>query len=100
MSAVQKLFVDGGVARFAVRGAHAGVDDEAIVVRAGLAGGDLMAIKAGDAFFGVFAQLVFVDDGILKIAVALGALAAGTDKGRAGLFDLDPGAAGIHQKRR
>jgi len=52
-----------------------------------------VAIETGDTLFGVFAQLVFMDDGILKVSMAFGTLAAGTHERRVGLLDLHPGAA-------
>ena len=43
-------------------------------------------------FFGVAAQLVLVDDGVLQVGVALGALARGADEGGGRLLGDDRAA--------
>lgn len=99
MTAAQELLVDRFVACPAIRRAHCGINDEAIVVGAGLTCRNLMAVEAGNALFGMFTQLVLVNDGILKIPMALGTLAARTHESLGWLLNLDFGPARIHQKR-
>src|SRR6185437_6510189 len=96
MTAAQELLVDGFVTGAAICRAYLGVDDKSVVIGAGLARRHLMAIEAGDTLFGMFTQLVLVNDGILKIAMAFGALAARAHQRRIWLFDLHPGPARIH----
>ena len=100
MAAARELVIDRRVTRAAIGGSDAGVDDEAIVVRAGLAVDHLMAVEAGDAFLSVLAHLVFVDDGILVVAVTLGALAAGLHVIRRRLLRDDGRALGVDDVSR
>ena len=89
VAAAGELFIDRRVTGAAVGRGDAVVDDESIVVGAGLAGEHLMTVEARHALLRVLAHLVFVDDGILVVAVALGALAAGLDEIRIGLVNDD-----------
>src|SRR5262249_12905858 len=100
MTAVQKLFVNGFVACAAVRRGGPGINDKTNVVRARLTRCNLMAIETGDTFFSVLAHFVLMNDGILKVPVALGALATRTNESLGWLLDLNPGAARIQKKRR
>ena len=50
----------------------------------------LMAVQARNSLRGVLTQLVFMDDGILLIGVALRALTCGFNEVRGRLLDLDP----------
>ena len=86
MTAAQVLLVDRLVAGAAVGGRHAGGDDEAMMVVAFLSIGGLMTLQTVDLLACVNAQLVFVDDRILQVGVALGALAGGAHEFGGGLL--------------
>jgi len=100
MTAAQELFIDCFMAGAAIRRCDPRIDDKTIVIRAALAHGHLMAIQAGDAFLRVRAQFKFVDDGILQVPMALGALAARTNEGCARLIHFRPRTARVHEKSR
>ena len=100
MTAAQELFIDCFMAGAAIRRCDPRIDDKTIVIRAALAHGHLMAIQAGDAFLRVLAQLKLVDDGILQVPMALGALAARTNEGCARLIHFRPRTARVHEKSR
>src|SRR5262249_51345473 len=73
-------------------------DDEAVVVRLVLLLGRLVAVEAVDPFAGVDAQLVLVDDGVLLLGVALGALPRRADERSVGLLGLHPGPGPVNQE--
>src|SRR5579884_3128496 len=77
VAAAQVLLIDRLVAGAAVGGGHTSGDDEAVMVVAFLSVGGLMAFRAVDLLARMNAQFVFVDDRILQVGVALGALARG-----------------------
>ena len=85
MSAAHELLIDLFVTRAAVGGRHSRGDDETVMVLAMLSRRRLVALQAINLALGVNAQLVFVDDGILLIGMAFGALARSPDEGRRGL---------------
>ena len=58
----------------------------------------LVAVEAVDALLGVDAQLVLVDDGVLLLGVALGALARRPDEGRGRLLRLGRRAVQVDEK--
>src|SRR6185437_1387752 len=73
----QKLLIDRLVAVAAIAGRQSRGDDEAVMVDLRLIGGLLMTIEAVHVFLGMYAQLVFVNDGDRLPGVPLGALAGG-----------------------
>ena len=86
---MHELVILAFVTGLAVGRGDGGVDDEAVVVRAGLSLEHLMAVQACDAFYRVLAHLVFVNNGILIVAMTFGAFAAGFDEVRIGLLDFN-----------
>ena len=100
MAAAGKLIIHGLMTNPAVGGGDAGVDDKTIVVRAGLPRLHLMAVQTGDALLSMFAHFVFMDDGILVVAMAFRAFAAGPDKVRIRLLNDDAGPLRVDQIRR
>ena len=57
-----------------------------------------MAIKTSHAFVGMPAQLIFVNDGILRAGMAFSALAGGSDKLSAGLLGFGLRTGAVQQK--
>jgi hypothetical protein len=98
--AVQELLVYRFVAATAVSRGKLGGNHKPVVIFFILACRRLMTIKAGHAFAGVFAQLIFVNYGILRAGMAFSALAAGPDKLSAGLLRLNFGTRTVNQKGR
>ena len=98
MAAVQKLLIDGLVAASAISGSQFGGDHEAVMIFLFLSGRRLVAVEAVHAFAGVGAHLVFVDDGILRTGVTLGAFSGGAHKVRVGLLGFDLGPCAIQQE--
>src|ERR1051326_6711723 len=94
VAAAQELLIDAVMAAAAVSSGQLGGDDEAVMILFFLAGSGLVALEAVDAFAGVRAHFVFVDDGVLRTGLAFGAFSAGPNKigGRLFGFDLGPGA--------
>src|SRR5262245_1360633 len=100
MPATEELLVFGFVTAPAVGGGDGLADLEAVMGFLFLLLGGLVAFQAGDAFRGMDAHLVFVDNGVMLLRVALGALARGLDEGCAGLPCLDRGPTSIDEKAR
>ena len=73
--AVQKLLILLIVTTPAVGGRHRFRDLEAVMVHLVLMFRRLVAVEATDTFLGVHAQFVLMDDGVLLLGVAFGALA-------------------------
>jgi len=59
----------------------------------------LVAVETVDAFRGVLAHFVFVDDGILLAGMTFGALAGGFDKIGVGLVHFNAGTGALDKKR-
>src|SRR6476661_3208176 len=81
VSAAQEFLIHRLVTAAAVAGGQLARDDEPVMLLSLLAGGGLMAIEAVDAALRVTAHLVFVDDRVLLLRVALGALPGCADEG-------------------
>ena len=94
MAAAQKLLVDIFVATPAIACGELLRDDETVMVLLLLSRRWLVAVEAVNAFPGVRAQLVLMNDGILRSRVAFRALSRGANKLRVRLirFNFRPGA--------
>ena len=98
MAAVQKLLIDGLVTASAISGRQLRRDHETVMIFLFLASRGLVTVETVDAFAGVGAHLVFVDDGILRTGVTLGTFPGGTDKVRVGLLGFDLGTCAVQQE--
>ena len=90
MAAVKELLVNRFVTSAAIRRSHLEVNHEPVVIGSPLSRRDLMAVQTIDAFASMSAHLEFVDDGVMRVEMALRALAAGSDESGARLFDDHP----------
>jgi hypothetical protein len=101
VTAVKEFLVNGFVATAAITsGEVAAADFKSVMVIFLLTRSRLVTIKAVDAFPGVDAHFVFVDNGVLQPGVAFGALAAGTNEIRGRLFCFNLGSRSIDEKGR
>ena len=75
VAAANKLLISALVTTAAVARGHLFGDDEAVMILALLVVCRLVAVQATDAFLSVPTHLVFVNDGILLLSMALGAFA-------------------------
>lgn len=98
MPAMQELPVDGFVTASAISGGELGRDHEAVMVFSFLPGCGLVAIQTVHAFAGVGAHLVFVDHGVLRTGVTLGAFSCRAHEVGTGLLGLDLGTCTINQE--
>ena len=78
----------------------AGVDDKTVVVCAGLPRLNLMTVEARHAFLCVLAHLVFMDNGILEVAMTFRAFAARRHEIRVRLLHHDARPFGVDQISR
>ena len=85
--------IDRFVAGPAISWRHLFIDDKAIVVRSLLTLGDLMTIKAVETLARMRAHFKLVDDGILRMKMALSTLPARPNESGARLFDNHTRAA-------
>ena len=100
MAAARELVINRLVARATIGGRNAVVDDKTVVVRSRLPRRNLVAVEAGDALLGVLAHLEFMDDGILVVAMAFRAFAAGAHKGGVRLLNNEGRPPGIDEASR
>ena len=99
MAAMQKLLIDALVAAAAVAGRQLRDNREPVMFLALLSSRGLVAVETADAALRVPAHLVLVDDGILLVAVALGALAGRPNGSRRRLVDLDARPRAVDEER-
>lgn len=75
MAAAKEFLIDALVAAATITGSQMGTDNEAVMIHLLLPLCRLMAVEAVDPFAGVGTHLVFMDNGILRSSVTLGAFA-------------------------
>ena len=100
VAAAQELLIDRLMARAAVARRQPRGDDEAVMVLLVLPLGRLMAIEAVDLLVVVDAHLIFVDDRVVHLGMALGTLARGADEDGAALLRHRRRPVGVHHEGR
>ena len=100
VTAAQELLINGLVTGAAIRGRHSRVNHETVMILSTLSRPHLVTVETIDPFGRMRTQLEFVDNRVLRVPMALGALATRPNEGRAGLFDHHARTARIHQIRR
>ena len=98
MAATEKLLIDLFVTGAAVARSDRCRYDKPIVLSLLLTLLRLMAVQARNSLRGVLTQLVFMDDGILLIGVALRTLTCGFDEVRGRLIDLNAGPRAMQEE--
>src|SRR6478609_832795 len=89
MAAVGKLLILQRMALFAVGRGQCLAESEAVMLHLLLAGNLLVAFETIHALFGMNAEFIFVDDGIMLPRMALGAFARRLDECFAGMIGVD-----------
>ena len=98
VATAKKFLVDALVAGAAVAGRQVGGDHESVMINFLLIGAGLMAVEAVDALFSVGRHFVFVNDGVLKPCMTLGALSRCANKISSRLLGFHRGSRSIDEE--